>query len=128
MSNTPKSNPQELNPSEKKPGKAMPTKILFGLLIGATAGLVCSLILGADHPNLEWFIVNMAQPLGNLWLRLLLMIVIPLVFSALVLGVAGLGNIKKLGRVGIKTLIYTLVLSAISVVAGLGMVNLVEPG
>ncbi len=128
MSNTPKSNPQELNPSEKKPGKAMPTKILLGLLIGATAGLVCSLILGADHPNLEWFIVNMAQPLGNLWLRLLLMIVIPLVFSALVLGVAGLGNIKKLGRVGIKTLIYTLVLSAISVVAGLGMVNLVEPG
>ena len=106
----------------------MHTKILLGLFVGAAGGIIASLWLGAKNPGLNWFIENITQPLGNLWLRLLLMIVIPLVFSALVLGVAGLGNIKKLGRVGIKTLAYTLVLSAISVVIGLGMVNLIEPG
>ena len=106
----------------------MHTKILLGLLIGGVAGVICSLIFGSKHEGLNWTIDNITQPLGDLWLRLLLMIVIPLVFSALVLGVAGLGNIKKLGRVGLKTLVYTLVISAISVIIGLSMVNLVKPG
>src|SRR5690606_25038140 len=82
----------------------------------------------SNDPGLSWVVENITEPLGNLWLRLLLMIVIPLVFSALVLGVAGLGNVKKLGRVGLKTLVYTLVISAISVVIGISMVNLIEPG
>lgn len=107
---------------------AMHTKILLGLLIGAVAGILASLIFGAENEDLNWLINNITQPLGNLWLRLLLMIVVPLVFSALILGIAGLGNIKKLGRVGLKTLVYTLVISAISVFIGLTMVNLIEPG
>ncbi len=115
------------DPSEKK-SKAMHTKILLGLLIGAAAGLISSLVYGPKDPNLSWLVENITEPVGNLWLRLLLMIVIPLVFSALVLGVAGLGNVKKLGRIGLKTLMYTLVISAISVVIGISMVNLVEPG
>lgn len=116
-----------IDPSEKK-SKAMHTRILLGLLVGAVAGIGASVALGADNFQLNWFIDNITQPLGDLWLRLLLMIVIPLVFSALVLGVAGLGNVKKLGRVGLKTLAYTLIISAISVVIGISMVNLIEPG
>jgi DAACS family dicarboxylate/amino acid:cation (Na+ or H+) symporter len=115
------------DPSEKK-SKAMHTKILLGLLIGGIAGIGASVALGSDNFQLNWFIINFTQPIGDLWLRLLLMIVIPLVFSALVLGVAGLGNVKKLGRVGLKTLGYTLIISAISVVIGITMVNLIEPG
>lgn len=115
------------DPSEKK-SMAMHTKIILGLGIGAVTGILSSLIFGAKNADLTWIIENITQPLGNLWLRLLLMIVIPLVFSALVLGVAGLGNVKKLGRVGLKTLAYTLVISAISVVIGLTMVNLIKPG
>lgn len=112
----------------KKKGMAMHTKILLGLLIGGVAGIAASLIFGSKNEDLSWLIENITQPLGDLWLRLLLMIVIPLVFSALVLGVAGLGNVKKLGRIGLKTLAYTLVISAISVVIGLSMVNLINPG
>ena len=56
------------------------------------------------------------------------MIVVPLVFSALVVGVAGIGNVRKLGRVGLKSFAYTLVLSAISVLIGLTLVNTVRPG
>lgn len=120
-------NRDKKDPSEKK-SKAMHTKILLGLLIGAVAGIAASLIFGSKNENLAWLIENITQPLGDLWLRLLLMIVIPLVFSALVLGVAGLGNVKKLGRVGLKTLAYTLIISAISVIIGLSMVNLIKPG
>lgn len=120
-------NQGDKDPSEKK-SRAMHTKILLGLFIGVVAGVLASLIFGANDENLKWLIGHITQPLGNLWLRLLLMIVVPLVFSALVLGVAGLGNIKKLGRVGLKTLIYTLVISAISVVIGLSLVNLINPG
>lgn len=121
-------NQGNIDPSDKKRSKAMHTKILWGLLVGVVAGIIASLVFGSTNTGLVWAVENITQPLGDLWLRLLLMIVIPLVFSALVLGVAGLGNVKKLGRVGLKTLAYTLVISAISVVIGLSMVNLIEPG
>jgi DAACS family dicarboxylate/amino acid:cation (Na+ or H+) symporter len=65
---------------------------------------------------------------GTLFLRLLLMIVVPLVFTSLVVGVAGVGDIRRLGRVGLKTFAYTLILSAISVVIGLILANTVQPG
>src|SRR5699024_3327405 len=101
----------ETSAPEEKSGKkkmANHTKILLGLLLGAVAGILASVILGPEDESLQWVIRNITQPLGNLWLRLLLMIVVPLVFSALILGIAGLGNVKKLGRIGIKTLAYTL--------------------
>src|SRR5262249_9022644 len=62
------------------------------------------------------------------FLRLLFMLVIPLVVSGLALGVAGLGDIGHLGRVGLKTLVYTVVVSTIAVLIGVGLVNLVKPG
>jgi DAACS family dicarboxylate/amino acid:cation (Na+ or H+) symporter len=71
---------------------------------------------------------NITQPIGTLFLRLLLMIVIPLVLSSLIIGVAGIGDIRKLGRVGIKSFGYCLVLSAISVVIGLTLANTIKPG
>ena len=62
------------------------------------------------------------------FLKLLFMLVIPLLFSALVVGVAEMGDLKSLGRAGIKTLLLTIVVSGIAVVIGLGMVNLFRPG
>lgn len=114
--------------SEKEHSSGMHTKILWGLFLGVVMGIACSWIFGSKNPTLAWTVTNITQPLGNLWLRLLMMIVMPLVFSALVVGVAGLGNLKKLGRIGLKTLVYTLIISAISVVIGLSMVNIFQPG
>ncbi|MCV4626389.1 cation:dicarboxylase symporter family transporter, partial [Escherichia coli] len=68
------------------------------------------------------------RPIGTLFLNLLLMIVVPLVFSSLVVGVAGIGDIRKLGRIGFKSFAYTLVISAISVVIGLTLANTIRPG
>jgi DAACS family dicarboxylate/amino acid:cation (Na+ or H+) symporter len=109
-------------------GMALHNRILLGLTIGATLGVLANALLGADHPGLQWFVRNVTEPIGQLFLRLLLMIVVPLVFSSLVVGVAGIGDVRKLGRVGLKTFGYTIVVSAISVLIGLTVVNLIRPG
>ncbi len=104
------------------------TKILIGLLVGVAAGLVANAALGGDHPAVVWAISYVTEPVGTLFLRGLLMIVIPLVFSSLVLGVAGIGDVRRLGRVGVKCFAYTLVISGISVIIGLVLANTIRPG
>lgn len=103
-------------------------RILSGFAVGAVAGITAHAILGDDHAGLEWVVANVTEPAGKIFLRLLLLTVVPLVFSSLVLGVTGLGDLRKLGRVGVKTLAYTVVVSSISVVIGLGIANGVRPG
>jgi DAACS family dicarboxylate/amino acid:cation (Na+ or H+) symporter len=114
--------------SRPKPrGLPRHTKILFGLVFGIVAGLtVYAIAPGA--PWVDALVRNVAYPLGQLFLRLIFMIVVPLVFSSLVLGVLELGDVHNLGRVGGKTLLYTLFASGISVAIGIGMVNFFRPG
>ena len=113
-------------------GMALHTKILIGLLVGVISGIAVNRIGksgGADSVAwVDWTIKNFTEPVGQLFLNLLLMIVVPLVFSSLVVGVAGIGDIRKLGRVGFKSFAYCLIISAISVVIGLGLANTIQPG
>lgn len=97
------------------------------MLAGAAAGAAANVLLG-DHPALSWFTRNVAYPAGQIFLRLIFMVVVPLVFSALALGVAQLGDIRKLGRIGLRTLVFTLLVSSLSVLVGIGLVNAVQPG
>jgi DAACS family dicarboxylate/amino acid:cation (Na+ or H+) symporter len=113
---------------DKPKGMALHTKILIGLLVGVIGGLIVNWTLGGDNPWVVWTVENFTRPIGQLFLNLLLMIVVPLVFSSLVVGVAGIGDIRKLGRIGFKSFAYTLVISAISVVIGLGLANTIRPG
>ncbi|MEQ1761629.1 MAG: dicarboxylate/amino acid:cation symporter [Pyrinomonadaceae bacterium] len=113
---------------DKPSGMPQHTKILLGLLVGVVGGLVINWTLGGSHPNVVWLVNNVTQPVGTLFLSLLLMIVVPLVFSSLVVGVAGIGDIRKLGRIGLKSFAYCLIISAISVVIGLGLANTIRPG
>lgn len=71
---------------------------------------------------------NLAYPVGRLFLRLIFMVVLPLVVSSLMLGVIELGDLRALGRIGLRTLGYTVVVSSISVFIGVGLVNVVRPG
>ena len=113
---------------DKPKGIPLHTKILIGLVVGVVAGLAVNETFGGDHPRVVWIVDNFTQPVGQLFLRLLLMIVVPLVFSSLVVGVAGIGDIRKLGRVGLKSFGYCLVISAISAVIGLTLANTINPG
>jgi DAACS family dicarboxylate/amino acid:cation (Na+ or H+) symporter len=103
-------------------------RILLGLIVGAGAGVFVNSMWGGSNPAVESLVFNFTEPIGDLFLRLLLMMVIPLVFSSLVVGVAGMGDIRTLGRVGLKCLVYTIVISAISVGIGVGLANIVRPG
>jgi DAACS family dicarboxylate/amino acid:cation (Na+ or H+) symporter len=113
---------------DKPKGMPLHTKILIGLLVGVVGGLVVNWTLGGGDPRVAWLVSNITQPIGTLFLSLLLMIVVPLVFSSLVVGVAGIGDIRKLGRIGLKSFGYCLVISAISVIIGLGLANTIRPG
>ncbi|HYG65675.1 MAG TPA: dicarboxylate/amino acid:cation symporter [Thermoanaerobaculia bacterium] len=103
-------------------------KILIGGLLGAGAGVAAHYLFGADNPSLDGFIRYVTGPIGQIFLRLLFMLVVPLIFSALVLGVAGIGDPRSLGRVGVKTLAYTVLVSAIAVLIGVTLVNVLRPG
>jgi DAACS family dicarboxylate/amino acid:cation (Na+ or H+) symporter len=103
------------------------TRILLGLAVGAAAGSIANATLGGS-PALDAFITNVADPIGKIFLRLLFMLVLPLVASGLALGVLGLGDLRSLARVGLKTLAYTIVVSAIAVVIGVTLVNVLRPG
>jgi len=103
------------------------SKILIGLLIGLILGLISN-VLFAESENLKWIVNNISNPLGQIFIRMIFMIVIPLIFTAIVLGVADFRDIHKIGVVGLKTLLFTLVITAVSVLIGLTLVNLIQPG
>jgi Na+/H+-dicarboxylate symporter len=102
-------------------------RILIGFVLGTVAGLAAySFAPGAAW--IEWLVTYVTGPIGQIFLRLLFMLVIPLLFSALVVGIAEMGEIRSLRNVGLRTLVYTVVVSSIAVVISLAAVNLLRPG
>src|SRR5262245_65394535 len=80
---------------DRPKGMPLHTRILIGLGVGLVAGIAANYFIGGDHPRVIWLTSNITGPIGALFLRLLLMIVIPLVFSSLVIGVAGVAAVRK---------------------------------
>lgn len=103
-------------------------KMLIGFIAGLSLGLVAHYASGADAGWVQWLTANITQPAGTLFLRLIFMLIIPLLFSALIMGVAEMGDVRSLGRVGWKTLGYTVIASGLAVVLGLVLVNWLQPG
>jgi len=101
------------------------TRVLIGLIVGAVVGGVANHFL--ERSRLDQAL-EVTDTIGRIFLRLVFMVVLPLVVSALALGVLELGDLRRLGRVGARTLLFTLLLSASSVAIGLGLVNLIKPG
>jgi DAACS family dicarboxylate/amino acid:cation (Na+ or H+) symporter len=103
------------------------TRMLVGFVVGAGLGLLANYLF-ADAAWLDATVRYVTDPVGQVFLRLLFMLVVPLVFSALVLGVVEIGDPRSLGRIGGKTLVYILAVTAAAVTIGLVCVNLLEPG
>jgi len=100
--------------------------------IGFVAGLLCGLAVYYSIGGEADFVAGLTQyitrPFSTLFLHLIFMLIVPLLFSALVVGVSEMGDVASLGRIGWRTLGYTALLSSIAVVLGLIMVNLFRPG
>ena len=110
------------------PGNGLPlhTKILIGLVVGAALGLLFHAFAPAsvsDPVN-----AYLAYPVGQVFFRMLYMIVMPLVFASIALGVAGMGDLKSTGRVGAKALAYFFGTTFLAAAIGLVLVNVVAPG
>jgi DAACS family dicarboxylate/amino acid:cation (Na+ or H+) symporter len=103
------------------------TKILFGLAVGAVAGVIVNLTLGPDHPTIEAINEYVTVPVGQIFLRMLFMVVMPLVFASISLGVAGLGDLRRVGRVGGRAVGYFVVTTALAATLGLIVVNAMTP-
>lgn len=107
---------------------ALHTRILIGLLIGAVLGVAANQLMGAEHPVVAFLNEYIAGPVGQVFFNLLYMIVMPLVFASISLGVAGLGDLGKAGRVGVRALGYFFVSTALAAIVGLIFVAIVKPG
>jgi DAACS family dicarboxylate/amino acid:cation (Na+ or H+) symporter len=103
------------------------TKIALGLVSGALIGGLCNAFF-AGHPWLTFVSDNIMFPLGQIFLRMLFMTVVPIVFTSITLGVAGIGDMKTLGRLGGRTFGYFALSTLIAATIGLTLVNTIQPG
>lgn len=94
------------------------------LSIWILIALVAGIVVGAVAPD---FAVKM-HPLATIFLRMVKMIIAPLLFATLVVGIAGHGDVKKVGRVGLKTILYFEIVTTIALFIGLGVANFTNPG
>ena len=99
-------------------------QILIALIAGVVIGVVANV---AGIEPLQDFLVAIG-PIGTAWIRLITMIVVPLVVASLLVGTASLGDLRKVGRIGGKTLIYYMSTTAVAVTIGLLVSNVVRPG
>jgi dicarboxylate/amino acid:cation (Na+ or H+) symporter, DAACS family len=110
------------------------TRILIALVGGAAIG--CALNYAYVEPGtppvvpawLQWIVTNITQPVGQIFLNLLFMPIIPLVFASIAVGVSRLGGGQNVGRIGLKTIAYFLITTACAAAIGLTLVNVIKPG
>lgn len=119
MVDTAKLTEQELKPH---------SKLLLALLIGAALGVAANQWLGPSDPIVDRVNHYVAGPVGQIFLRLLFMLVVPLVFASIALGVAQLGDLRRVGRVGTKAMAFFLGSTLLAAALGLIAVSIIRPG
>lgn len=103
----------------KKFNFGLGTQILVGLILGVAVGYAYY-----GDPTIEGYL----KPLGDIFIRLIKMIVVPIVVSSLIVGIAGVGDAKKLGKIGGKTILFFEIVTTVAIIMGLIIANVVKPG
>lgn len=99
-------------------------QIVVALILGIITGSVLY-----EYPEYrDWMLANILSPAGDIFIHLIKMIVVPIVVSSLIVGIAGVGNAKKLGRIGGKTILYFELVTTIAIIVGITLANIVKPG
>lgn len=103
-------------------------KLFFAIIIALILGVVLGGIVHTNYPDSSENFSKNIKLLGTVFIRLIQMIIAPLVFSTLVVGIAKMGDIKMVGRVGTKAMLWFITASLVSLLIGLVLVNWLEPG
>lgn len=115
------------NGAEKK-GTPLYVKIFIALFAGIAFGYVLNFMGGVENEIINGYVLPFFQFIGDLFIKLIKMIVVPLVFFCIIDAALSLGDIKKLRSIGIKTIIWFLATGAISATIGLILANIIKPG
>lgn len=113
---------------EKKKKIGMTTRIFIGLFLGAAAGILLYYIVPAGYIRDDIFVDGIFYVVGQGFLRLMQMLVVPLVFCSLICGSAAIGDTKTLGKVGVKTVLFYLCTTAIAITVAIAVGVLFKPG
>ncbi len=106
--------------SQPPPRRSFLRSLYFRVLVGIVAGI----LVGALFPHLG----QQLKPFGDAFIKLIRMIVAPIIFLSVVVGIAGVGDTRKLGRVGLKALVYFEAVTTFALLIGMAVANLVQPG
>ena len=115
------------NGAEKK-GTPLYVKIFIALFAGIAFGYVLNFMGGVENETINGYVLPFFQFIGDLFIKLIKMIVVPLVFFCIIDAALSLGDIKKLRSIGVKTIIWFLATGAISATIGLILANIIKPG
>ena len=108
--------------------KGFKISLAWQILTALVLGIVVGAVLHNQPDNREWLATNILSPAGDIFIHLIKMIVVPIVISSLIVGIAGVGDAKKLGRIGVKTILYFEVITTIAIVVGITLANVFQPG
>ena len=106
----------------------MKVSLAWQILIALVLGILLGSYLHYHSDSRDWLIANLLSPAGDIFIHLIKMIVVPIVISTLVVGIAGVGDAKQLGRIGAKTIIYFEVITTVAIILGITLANVFQPG
>lgn len=102
--------------------------LVWQIVIGLLTGIAIGALLHRFPESRPWLVDNVLQPAGDIFIKLMKMIVVPIVFSCMVVGIAGHGDGKSLGRIGVRSLGYFFCITTLAIIVGLVLGNLLKPG
>ncbi|WP_265685253.1 glutamate/aspartate:proton symporter GltP [Providencia rustigianii] len=110
------------------PKKTFQFGLGWQILIALILGVIVGALLHESAEYKDWLILNILSPAGKIFIQLIKMIVVPIVISTLIVGIAGVGNTKQLGTLGFKTIVYFEIITTIAIIVGISFANIFEPG
>ncbi|WP_074013376.1 glutamate/aspartate:proton symporter GltP [Candidatus Sodalis sp. SoCistrobi] len=108
--------------------KKLKITLAWQILVALILGILLGAILHDQGEIRDWTITNLLSPAGDIFIRMIKMIVVPIVVATLVVGIAGIGDAKKLGSIGFKTILYFEIITTLAIILGITLANVFHPG
>ncbi|MGL9769514.1 MAG: glutamate/aspartate:proton symporter GltP [Sodalis sp. (in: enterobacteria)] len=108
--------------------KKLKVTLAWQILIALILGILLGAVLHNQGELRDWMINNILSPSGEIFIRMIKMIVVPIVVATLVVGIAGIGDVKKLGSIGLKTILYFEIITTLAIILGITLANVFHPG